>query len=89
MNTMRIDPNASSDIRAYRFRMHSASSTTRRDPDHPYVPASIPAAQRYFWSALWQKGEAEAIRDIEEGRVKRFEDPIDAIRWLLSDDEDE
>ena len=50
------------------------------------VPASIPASQRYFWTARWQAGEAESRRDIANGEVEQFDDPLDAIRWLLSEE---
>ena len=33
---------------------------------------TIPAAQAYFWTPRWQKGEKAASRDIEQGRVTRF-----------------
>jgi hypothetical protein len=51
------------------------------------IPPSIPASQRYFWTARWQEGEAESARDIAEGEKRRFENPLDAVRWLLSDDD--
>ena len=38
--------------------------------------------QAYFWTEEWQKGEREADEDIREGRVKRFDDPDEAIRFL-------
>lgn len=33
---------------------------------------AIPATQAYFWTPRWQKGEREASKDIEEGRLTRF-----------------
>ncbi len=36
---------------------------------HPRV--SIPAHQRYYWTARWQKGEKKASEDIAAGRLKR------------------
>lgn len=50
------------------------------------VPFSIPEDERYFWSSEWQDAERAASRDIAEGRIHRFADPKDAVRWLLTDD---
>lgn len=33
---------------------------------------TIPAAQAFFWTPRWQKGEQAASRDIKEGRLTRF-----------------
>lgn len=46
----------------------------------------IPANQRWFWTDEWQKGEKEADKDIQEGRVKSFDDAESAIQWLDSDE---
>jgi len=32
----------------------------------------IPKAQAWFWSKEWQQGENEAEKNIENGKVKRF-----------------
>ena len=32
----------------------------------------IPKAQAWFWSKEWQQGESQAEKDIENGRVERF-----------------
>ncbi len=36
---------------------------------HPRV--SIPANQKYYWTARWQKGEKQASEDIKKGRIRR------------------
>lgn len=46
-------------------------------------------SQLYFWTAHWQAGEREAESDIAAGRVRDFDDPDDAIHWLLSPHTDE
>ena len=51
------------------------------------LPVSVPRAQLYFWSRLWQEGEERALRDLAEGRSRRFDNPTEAIRWLLSDEQ--
>ncbi len=47
------------------------------------APASIPRTQRYYWSRAWQAAEREALRELEEGKGVEFDDPDEAIRWLL------
>ena len=51
------------------------------------VPPAIPASQMYFWTELWQQGERETREDFERGDTVSFKNPLDAIRWLLSDEE--
>jgi hypothetical protein len=49
-------------------------------------PPIIPSAdQAYFWTAEWQRGEAEAEAELAAGDVVEFDsdDPNDVIRWLL------
>ena len=55
-------------------------------PRHELV-TSIPRSQLYYWSAEWQRLEADALLEIRAGKAMRFETPNDAIRWLLSDDD--
>ena len=50
------------------------------------VPMFIPADQAYYWSAQWQRDEAESLANLKAGNARTFEDPMDAIRHLLSDD---
>lgn len=85
MNTIRVHPGASSESRPSWSGVDSTSSTIRWRPGH--VPPSIPAAQRYFWTKVWQAGEAESREDLAAGDVRRFDDPLEAIRWLLSEDD--
>ena len=42
----------------------------------------VNAAQSYFWSEDWQKGEARADEDIKSGRVKKFSSAKDAAAYL-------
>ena len=53
------------------------------------VPLMIPSSQAYYWTWAWQDGEAEALEDLHAGRSRTFDNGEDAIRWLLSDDEEE
>jgi hypothetical protein len=50
------------------------------------VPLFIPADQAYYWSSKWQRDEAETLANIEAGNYETFDDPSDAIRFLLADD---
>ena len=44
----------------------------------------VDPTQAYFWTAEWQKGEAEAERDIRKGRVKKFKSVKELMRDLES-----
>jgi hypothetical protein len=50
------------------------------------APMFISADQAYFWSNEWQRGEAETRANLKAGNAKTFDNPLDAIRHLLSDD---
>lgn len=54
------------------------------------VPVTIPKGELYYWSARWQADERESLDSIARGDVEVFdsEDPSDAVRWLLRDDEE-
>lgn len=54
-----------------------------------HLVPGIPSSQTYYWKRAWQDGEAEARAEREAGLAKRFANPNDAIRWLLSSDETE
>ncbi len=47
---------------------------------HPRV--SIPARQKYYWTARWQKGERRASEDIEKGKVKRHSSAANLAKKL-------
>jgi hypothetical protein len=47
---------------------------------------TVPRSQLYFWTEAWQAYERAADDDIANGRTVRFEDPVEAMRWLLDDD---
>jgi hypothetical protein len=57
-------------------------STVRR-----HMPFFVARDQLYYWTREWQAGEAEALRDLEEGRSRRFPDGTSAADWLLSDED--
>ena len=70
-------------------REHSRAgvSSNRDVRTHRRVPLFIPADQVYYWSSQWQRDEAESLADLEAGDARTFDNPQDAIRHLLSDDD--
>lgn len=53
------------------------------------IPVAIPRGEVYYWTSRWQADEHESLEAIRRGAVRIFdsEDPHDAVRWLLADDE--
>ena len=51
-----------------------------------HMPLFIPADQAYYWSSAWQRGEAESLANLKSGNARTFDEPLDAIHHLLSDD---
>lgn len=51
------------------------------------VPPSIPRDQRYYWTSRWQREEAETLAAYERGEGREFETGLDAVRWLLDNDD--
>lgn len=50
------------------------------------MPSMIDQGQAYYWSYAWQLGEQKVDEELAGGLGKTFDDPQDAIRWLLSGD---
>ena len=42
----------------------------------------VDAEQAWFWAREWQEGEAEASRDVRDGRVKKFRGTKELARNL-------
>ncbi len=85
MDVLRIRPESYVES-ASSMKVHSDSTAAslRMEVGGRRIPLSIPVSQRYFWTRTWQQGEAESVRDIANGDVRTFADPLDAIRWLLA-----
>ena len=62
------------------------SNAPERIPAH--MPAAVPSDQLYYWTGAWREGEAEGLADLAAGRAHDFADPMDAIRYLVSPDDD-
>jgi hypothetical protein len=50
---------------------------------------AIDPSQAWYWTEDWQKREAEADREIAEGRIHHFADAEDLITWLDSPERDD
>ncbi len=90
MSHVAIDPNGVESGSAWMVVLSDATASSLPEDavGERNVPAWIPASQRYFWTSKWQRDELESLRDIESGDVRRFVDPLDAVRWLLSSDDE-
>jgi hypothetical protein len=51
------------------------------------MPASVSRDQLYYWTYVWQEGIRASRAEIEAGEYHDFENPRDAIRWLLSEEQ--
>ncbi len=47
---------------------------------HPRV--SIPAGQKYYWTARWRKGKKWAAEDIKNGRIRRHTSVASLVKHL-------
>lgn len=70
-----------------------ARTTVRRDtasrssaPDFlpRRTPLFVPHSEAYYWTYEWQHDEAEALKELERGEGRVFDDPKEAARWLRS-----
>ena len=52
------------------------------------IPPVLNSSQAYYWTRIWQQGEREALEELRQGQGRVFADSRDAVRWLLSTDED-
>lgn len=52
------------------------------------APLFVPRDQAYYWTVAWQRDEAEALREVAEGKARRFSSGAGAAEWLLSDDDE-
>ncbi|MBI2970878.1 MAG: hypothetical protein HYY37_00490 [Candidatus Aenigmarchaeota archaeon] len=68
----------------YRVRAGSGTTAdTRRSMQNAPRQANEPD-QRYYWTKAWQADEAEADRELAEGRVISFPTLGEALRYLTS-----
>jgi hypothetical protein len=50
---------------------------------------SIPKDELFYWTRHWQEGERESAAAREAGDVHEFATGREAVRWLLSADDDD
>lgn len=68
---------------------HSSLSRLPTGGDLTLIPGGwLPREQEYYWSAEWQAGEQETLRELADGGGVEFDNTEDLIHWLLSSDED-
>ena len=84
--TINISLEQTSTKQAVVFGRGDANAYSSEAGSRHRVPYFMPLNQAYYWSAVWQTGEAEALREIGEGQTERFASGADAAAWLLSDD---
>jgi hypothetical protein len=56
-----------------------------RPPGPPRRAPLFVRDQAYYWTMEWQRAEAEALREIAEGKALRFSSGAAAAEWLLTD----
>jgi len=52
-------------------------------------PGAIPKDELFYWTRRWQEGERESAAALASGDVNEFATGRDAVRWLLSADDDD
>lgn len=89
MTTTTIVPNSDSSSGTRTFVLLGSSAVAGAMPSgySRSIAPVLAGDQGYYWTRAWQAGERESLRDLGEGESRRFENGLDAIRWLL-DDED-
>jgi hypothetical protein len=84
-NTLRLPTTPTAESSATLLFSDLATAYTA-EPIRGRAPFFMASGQEYFWTAEWQRGEAEALREIANGDVRRFSSGEAAVRWLLSND---
>jgi hypothetical protein len=60
-------------------------STSATNAHAPLV--AVPREQLYYWSEAWQENERIAVAELERGEGRIFASAVDAIRWLMTDED--
>jgi hypothetical protein len=90
MSSINIDPNSTSGTTGLTIFV-DASAVGAWSPLPALASRGLPPAisreEAYYWSARWQREEAESLQERAAGNFVTFDsdDPNDVIRWLLSD----
>ena len=82
--TLRADtPTGEGETRTH-VRADSPSQSSTPEPRPRRVPLFVPRREAYYWTREWQDDEAEALKELERGEGRVFDDPKEAVRWLRS-----
>ena len=88
MMTTPVNPTVSNSA-TYTWSINSASVGGEIPPETSRATPPVMAGdQSYYWTETWQRDQAESLAEIGAGLVKRFDSSTDAIRWLLSEDDE-
>lgn len=83
MTTYALEENTQGRHATVEIPLRSDASTGEGTRLPTTLPPFIPADQLYYWTRVWQEGEAKAIADIAAGRSRVFSDPRELARYLL------
>jgi hypothetical protein len=50
-------------------------------------PLFVTRDELFFWTAAWQKGEAESRAERDAGQIRRFDNGAELLDWLRSDED--
>lgn len=89
MGTITIDNEASATNAGFLTNsdLRSSEATVRPHPGAELLPPAIDAGEAYYWTHAWQAAQRESLDALERGEGITFDSADDAIRWLLSSDE--
>jgi hypothetical protein len=84
MAELKLEPDAVSGDRNMTVDMRSefVSASPSSFPSYR-APLFVSRAESYYWTYEWQHDEREALMELERGEGKVFQDPEQAVRWLM------
>ncbi len=66
----------------------SRNASSSSDDPKGRVPLTMPSDQTYYWTAQWQRAEAESLADYDAGEYVESDSPDEIIRWLNESDDE-
>ena len=89
MGTITIEDDASATNAEYLtdHDLRSSEATVRPHPGAQLLPPATDLGEAYYWTHAWQAAQRESLDALERGEGITFDSADDAIRWLLSSDE--
>lgn len=64
-------------------------ASARSDQRVAGLPFSISRRHEYYWTRRWQDDERASVEELMNGEGLEFPNAAEAIRWLLSDGDDD